>query len=173
MTCNDAGRPDSDFAGLPLGGHTAEHPKTYTPEVLAAFPNRHPEAEAWTSLLCSEFTSLCPKTGQPDFARITVNYIAGKLMVESKSMKLYLFSFRNHGAFHEDCVQMICDDLHRLLNPKFIEVVGDFHLRGGIGICPYTSHACGEERFQRLKEQRLAKYAPGAYSAPAGKLYST
>ena len=164
-------RPERDFAGLPLGEGTTDYPVSYAPEVLASFPNRHPESDAWTSLLCSEFTSLCPVTRQPDFARITVNYIAGELMLESKSMKLYLFSFRNHGAFHEDCVQTICHDLFNLLSPKFLEVAGEFTLRGGISICPYASRASGDTRFCKLREQRLSEYAPGRYTMPPGKLY--
>lgn len=73
---------------------------------------------------CPEFTSLCPITGQPDFAEIRISYIPDIKMVESKSLKLYLFSFRNHGAFHEDCVNIIMKDLIHLMNPKYIEVTG-------------------------------------------------
>ncbi len=166
------GRPDTDFTGLPLGESSTDYPTSYAPEVLATFPNQNPGADAWTSLLCSEFTSLCPVTKQPDFARIYVNYIADKLMVESKSMKLYLFSFRNHGAFHEDCVQTICDDLFELLAPKFLEVAGEFTLRGGISICPYASRAGDDTHFCALRDKRLSEYAPGRYTMPVGKLYS-
>jgi len=147
------------------------YPTTYAPEVLEAFDNKNPNEVAWTSFICTEFTSLCPKTGQPDFAKIFVNYIADKKMVESKSMKLYLFSFRNHGDFHEDCVQKICNDLWKLMNPKYLEVIGEFTPRGGIAIFPFASKACDEKSFQDLKRDRLLAYAPGKYSMELSKLY--
>lgn len=152
-------------------GEKSEVPSTYAPEVLEAFQNKNPKQVAWTSFICTEFTSLCPKTGQPDFAKIFINYIAGEKMVESKSLKLYLFSFRNHGDFHEDCVQTICNDLVRLMKPKFIEVIGEFTPRGGIAIFPYASHANSEKLFQDLKNQRILHYAPGKYSMELTKLY--
>ncbi len=152
-------------------GQQTEVPSTYAPEVLEAFQNKNPKDIAWTSFICTEFTSLCPKTGQPDFAKIFINYIAGEKMVESKSLKLYLFSFRNHGDFHEDCVQTICNDLVRLMKPKYIEVMGEFTPRGGIAIFPFASAACSEKFFQQLKEQRMLNYAPGKYSMELSKLY--
>jgi 7-cyano-7-deazaguanine reductase len=152
-------------------GEKSEVPSTYSSEVLEAFQNKNPKQLAWTSFICTEFTSLCPKTGQPDFAKIFINYIAGEKMVESKSLKLYLFSFRNHGDFHEDCVQTICNDLVRLMKPKYIEVMGEFTPRGGIAIFPYASHACSEKSFQDLKNQRLLNYAPGKYSMELSRLY--
>lgn len=152
-------------------GSSTEVPSTYAPEVLEAFANKNPDQIAWTSLICTEFTSLCPKTGQPDFAKIYVNYIAGQKMVESKSMKLYLFSFRNHGDFHEDCIQTICNDLVRLMKPKYIEVIGEFTPRGGIAIFPYANAANSEKFFQDLRQQRLLHYAPGKYSMDLSKLY--
>ena len=131
------GRKDNELKGVKLLGNTnTDYPESYSPEVLEKFPNKNPGKEAWTSFICTEFTSLCPKTGQPDFAKIFINYIADKEMVESKSLKIYLFSFRNHGDFHEDCVQKICDDLVKLLKPKYLEVQGDFTPRGGIAIFP-------------------------------------
>ncbi len=164
-------RPSGDLESLALGSHETLYPQTYAPEVLAAFPNKNPSAEAWTSFICTEFTSLCPKTHQPDFARIYINYIADKLMVESKSMKLYLFSFRNHGDFHEDCIQTICDDLTALLKPKFIEVLGEFTPRGGISIYPYASHSNNQKKLKNLREKRLAEYAPGKYTIPLKRIY--
>lgn len=143
----------------------------YDPSLLEAFDNRHPAKRAWTSLVCTEFTSLCPKTGQPDFARIFINYVADKKMVESKSLKLYLFSFRNHGDFHEDCVQTICDDLVKLMKPRFIEVLGEFTPRGGISIYPYATWAGADKDSQELRRQRVAGYAPGKYSLDLGKIY--
>lgn len=154
-----------------LGSQTTKYPETYSPEVLEAFNNKNPSKIAWTSFVCTEFTSLCPKTGQPDFAKIFINYIADKKMVESKSLKLYLFSYRNHGDFHEDCVQKICDDLVSLMKPKYIEVIGEFTPRGGIAIYPFASYANKEEVFQDLYRERLLGYAPGKYSMDLGKLY--
>ena len=147
-----------------LGHPTTDSPQTYSPQLLEAFTNTSPKGNAWTSFICNEFTSLCPKTRQPDFARLFINYIAHKKMLESKSLKLYLFSFRQHGAFHEECIQTICDDLLRLLRPKFIEVIGEFSVRGGIAIHPYVSWANKEETYQKLKEYRDFRYVPGKFS---------
>ncbi|MFM6930234.1 MAG: preQ(1) synthase [Bdellovibrio sp.] len=157
-----------DFA---LGETKTNYPETYAPEVLEAFDNKNPGKIAWTTFVCTEFTSLCPKTGQPDFAKIFINYIADKKMVESKSLKLYLFSFRNHGDFHEDCVQKICDDLVKLMKPKYIEVVGEFTPRGGIAIFPYASYAAKDKYFQELWKKRMSEYAPGKFSMELSKLY--
>ena len=86
-------------------------------------------------------------------------------------MKLYLFSFRNHGDFHEDCVQTICDDLAKLMKPQYIEVIGEFTPRGGIAIYPYASHSAKDKFFTDLRTQRLMNYAPGKYSMELSKLY--
>ena len=96
---------------LSLLGRKTEYKQDYAPEVLEAFDNKHPENDYWVRFNCPEFTSLCPITGQPDFAEIRISYIPDIKMVESKSLKLYLFSFRSHGAFHEDCVNIIMKDL--------------------------------------------------------------
>jgi 7-cyano-7-deazaguanine reductase len=152
-------------------GQKADVPNTYAPEVLEAFQNKNPKDMAWTTFICTEFTSLCPKTGQPDFAKIYINYIAADKMVESKSLKLYLFSFRNHGDFHEDCVQTICNDLVKLMKPKYLEVIGEFTPRGGIAIFPFASSANNEKFFQELKTQRFLNYAPGKYSMELSRLY--
>jgi 7-cyano-7-deazaguanine reductase len=160
-----------ELKNFSLGSEKTEYPTTYAPEVLESFLNKNPGHEAWTTFVCTEFTSLCPKTQQPDFAKIFVNYIADKKMVESKSMKLYLFSFRNHGDFHEDCVQTICNDLVKLLKPKFIEVVGEFTPRGGIAIFPYASASNGSTAFENLRRHRQMNYAPGKYTMPLQRLY--
>lgn len=165
-----AKKRENELKKFALGQETAV-PTNYAPQILEAFANKNPKNIAWTSFICTEFTSLCPKTGQPDFAKIFINYIADKKMVESKSLKLYLFSFRNHGDFHEDCVQTICNDLASLLDPKYIEVIGEFTPRGGIAIYPFASHSNKERQFQNLKEQRLLNYAPGKYSMELSKLY--
>lgn len=154
-----------------LGQKKTEYLFSYDPGLLEAFENKNPNAQAWTSFICTEFSSLCPKTGQPDFARIFVNYIADKKMVESKSLKLYLFSFRNHGDFHEDCIQKICDDLFSLMKPKYIEVIGEFTPRGGISIFPLCSRSNGEKKFEDLRNERFKNYSPGKYSCSLSKLY--
>ncbi len=165
------GRDTKELKNFALGETKTDYPQTYAPEVLEAFDNKNPGKIAWTTFVCTEFTSLCPKTGQPDFAKIFINYIADKKMVESKSAKLYLFSFRNHGDFHEDCVQTICDDLVKLLKPKYLEVVGEFTPRGGIAIFPYASYGNKEKFYQDLWQKRLSEFAPGKYSMELSKLY--
>lgn len=119
-----------------LGSGETSYPECYTPEVLEAFDNSHPEQIYEVTLDCPEFTSLCPITGQPDFGRIVIRYSPERKLVESKSLKIYLFSFRNHGAFHESCVNMIARDLFDLMRPRWIEVEGRFNARGGIAIRP-------------------------------------
>lgn len=104
--------------------------------LLEAFPNPRPGAAWIVGLDCAEFTALCPVTGQPDFGRILVDYVPDERCVESRSLKLYLFSYRNHGGFHEDCVNRIADDLAALLEPRALRVRGDFNVRGGIAIRP-------------------------------------
>lgn len=154
-----------------LGNKKTTYLFDYNPKLLESFDNKNSEKIAWTSLICSEFTSLCPKTSQPDFARVFINYIADKKMVESKSLKLYLFSFRNHGDFHEDCIQTICNDLFKLLKPKFIEIIGEFTPRGGISIFPYCCESNQSSDFKALKKSRLLNYAPGKYTTSLKKLY--
>jgi 7-cyano-7-deazaguanine reductase len=104
--------------------------------MLEAFDNPYPGSPWAVSLLCSEFTSLCPVTGQPDYGRLIVDYVPGRLCVESKSLKLYLVGFRNHGSFHEACVNKVADDLTTKLSPRYLRVYGDFNPRGGIAIRP-------------------------------------
>lgn len=135
------GRNEKELEGVSLlGNQTNVYRADYAPEVLETFPNKHPENDYFVKFNCPEFTSLCPKTGQPDFATIYISYVPGERMVESKSLKLYLFSFRNHGDFHEDCVNIIMKDLIRLMDPKYIEVWGKFTPRGGISIDPYCNY---------------------------------
>lgn len=140
---------------LSLLGRKAEYKQDYTPEVLETFDNKHPENDYWVRFNCPEFTSLCPITGQPDFAEIRISYIPDVKMVESKSLKLYLFSFRNHGAFHEDCVNIIMKDLSRLMNPKYIEVTGIFTPRGGISIYPYANYGRLGTKYEQMAAHRL------------------
>ena len=112
--------------GLRALGKKTDYRSDYAPEVLETFLNKHPENDYWVRFNCPEFTSLCPITGQPDFAEIRISYIPAERMVESKSLKLYLFSFRNHGDFHEDCVNIIMKDLIRLMDPKYIYSPGRY-----------------------------------------------
>ncbi len=119
-----------------LGNQKNEYPSEYDPGQLETFKNKFPGNDTVVELECPEFTSLCPKTGQPDFANITITYVPDQLLVESKSLKIYLFSFRNHGSFHENCVNEIAWDLYNVMKPKWIEVRGDFMPRGGISINP-------------------------------------
>ncbi len=136
-----------------LGEKKTVYPTDYAPQVLETFVNKHPEEDYLVTLNCPEFTSLCPKTGQPDFAHIIINYIPNERMVESKSLKLYLFSFRNHGDFHEDCINIIMKDLIKLMDPRYIEVYGIFTPRGGISIYPFANYA--DESHQGFKKARL------------------
>ena len=139
-------------------GRKTEYKSDYAPEVLETFDNKHPDNDYWVRFNCPEFTSLCPITGQPDFAEIRISYIPALKMVESKSLKLYLFSFRNHGDFHEDCVNIIMKDLIRLMQPKYIEVTGLFTPRGGISICPYANYGQPGRGFEELAWQRMAHH---------------
>ena len=146
--------------GLKALGNKSEYKQDYTPEVLEAFTNQHPDNDYWVQFNCPEFTTLCPITGQPDFAEIKILYIPGERMVESKSLKLYLTSFRNHGSFHEDCVNTIMKDLIRLMDPKYIEVVGLFVPRGGISIHPFANYGRPGTRFEQLAHQRFDTHQP-------------
>ncbi len=157
--------------GLTHLGNNTKYETQYNPKILEKFENKNPKNDQWVSFVCTEFTSLCPLTSQPDFARIFINYIADKHMVESKALKLYLFSFRNHGDFHEDCVQKICNDLVKLMKPKFIEVIGEFTPRGGIAIYPYSSAHNGKVKYKKIHENRQMNYKPGAYSFELGRPY--
>lgn len=127
----------SNFENLQsLGSNTTDYPTTYSPQVLEAIPFTAGAGQSIVTLHCPEFTSLCPKTAQPDFATITITYQPNDLLIESKSLKLYLFSFRNHGDFHEECIKTIANDIWNVIQPKHLEVYGDFTPRGGIKICP-------------------------------------
>lgn len=164
-------RSDKSLKNLKLGSKKTTYEFQYSAELLETFDNKNPTETAWTTFVCTEFTSLCPKTGQPDFAKVFINYIADKKMVESKSLKMYLFSFRNHGDFHEDCMQTICNDLFKLMKPKYLEVIGEFTPRGGIAIFPYCSQHNGSQQFKKLYESRLMNYSPGKYSCDLAKVY--
>ena len=144
-----------EVEGLQALGKKTEYKSDYAPEVLETFVNKHPDNDYWVQFNCPEFTSLCPITGQPDFAEIKIMYIPGERMVESKSLKLYLFSFRNHGDFHEDCVNIIMKDLIRLLDPKYIEVWGKFLPRGGLSIDPFANYGKKGTDWEKTAHYRL------------------
>ncbi len=148
-------RTNDEMPGVTLlGAAGVKYPTDYDPTILETFENKHPDNEYVVTFNCPEFTSLCPKTHQPDFGTIIIKYIPRKDMVESKSLKLYLFSFRNHGDFHEDCVNIIMKDLVKLMSPRYIEVLGRFTPRGGISIYPFANY--GDDDHQDLVKQRLA-----------------
>ena len=146
---------DRKDEGLQSLGKKTEYRQDYAPEVLETFENRHPDNDYWVRFNCPEFTTLCPITGQPDFAEIRIRYIPDRRMVESKSLKLYLFSFRNHGDFHEDCVNVIMKDLIKLMDPKYIEVTGFFTPRGGISIFPYANYGRKGTEWEKLAQYRM------------------
>ncbi|MCI1902554.1 MAG: preQ(1) synthase [Enterococcaceae bacterium] len=141
-----------------LGNQKTKYPTDYAPELLEAVKNLHQERDYFVKFNCPEFTSLCPITGQPDFATIYLSYIPDERLVESKSLKLYLFSFRNHGDFHEDCVNIIMNDLIELLHPRYIEVWGKFTPRGGLSIDPWCNWGRPESKFTEMAEYRLMNH---------------
>ena len=122
-----------------LGNQGTKYPDDYAPEVLESFENKHP-------------------------GKIKIAYIPDKRMVESKSLKLYLFSFRNHGDFHEDCMNIIMKDLIKLMQPKYIEVMGEFTPRGGIAIDPYCNYGMPGTKWEKLAEDRLFNHDMNAGS---------
>ena len=146
---------DRKNEGLQSLGRKTGYVFDYSPQVLETFSNRHADRDYWVRFNCPEFTTICPITGQPDFAEIRISYIPDHRMVESKSLKLYLFSFRNHGGFHEDTVNMILNDLIKLMDPKYIEVTGIFTPRGGISIYPYANYGRPGTKYAEMAEYRL------------------
>lgn len=148
-------RNSSELEGITLlGNQNTQYTDSYAPEVLETFVNKHQDNDYVVTFDAYEFTSKCPKTGQPDFAKIVISYIPNEKMVESKSLKLYLFSFRNRGDFHEDCINIIGKDLVKLMNPKYLEVRGIFSPRGGISIFPLYTYSNGEDKYNKLVDQR-------------------
>ena len=149
-------RNEAEKAGLSLlGNQKTVYKDTYCPEVLETFINKHPDNDYMVTFHCPEFTSLCPITGQPDFATIKIHYIPNERMVESKSLKLYLFGFRNQGDFHEDCINIIMKDLVKLMEPKYLEVKGIFTPRGGISIYPFANYGQPGTEYEKIAKTRL------------------
>jgi len=141
-----------------LGSQETNYDMNYNPSVLETFQNKHMGQDYFVKFNCPEFTSLCPITGQPDFATITISYVPDEKLVESKSLKLYLFSYRNHGDFHEDCINLILEDLVKLLEPKYIEVTGKFLPRGGISIDPYCNYGKTGTKWENVAWERLTQH---------------
>lgn len=150
-----SGRTKEELQGVGLLGNKTNYPTDYAPEVLESFINKYPGNDYFVKFNCPEFTSLCPMTGQPDFATIYISYVPDMKLVESKSLKLYLFSFRNHGDFHEDCVNIIMKDLIKLMEPKYIEVWGKFTPRGGLSIDPYANYGKPGTEWEEVAKKRM------------------
>ncbi|BEU87195.1 preQ(1) synthase [Selenomonas sp. TAMA-11512] len=141
-----------------LGSQGTTYASDYDPNLLEVFANKHPDNDYWVKFNCPEFTSLCPITGQPDFAAVYIAYVPHEKMIESKSLKLYLFSFRNHGDFHEDVVNIIMKDIIRCIDPRYIEVWGKFLPRGGISIDPYANYGRKGTKYEELAWKRFSEH---------------
>lgn len=127
----------ADLSELTLLGQATTQPG----KTLETFPNRHPNRNYTITLTTDEFTCVCPATGQPDFAQITIQYIPDQRIVESKSLKLYFWSFREEGVFHEHVTNVILDDLVAALDPRWCRVTAEFSVRGGIAITVQAEHS--------------------------------
>jgi 7-cyano-7-deazaguanine reductase len=153
-----------------LGRPTAQYPKSPTSKTLETFPNRYATRRFWIRFDCPDFTSVCPITGQPDFAHITIEYIPNALCIETKSLKFYLASYRNTGSFNEEIINRILDDVVTVCQPRQAIVYGDFAARGGISIsvdARYPDDATGEHtresiRARSERENGLSRGLPGA-----------
>ena len=143
----DGNSSNKRFEGLSLLKHSKTSPPDNPGEaVLETFDNTHPDRGYEIVFDCPEFTSICPVTGQPDFGKITITYVPNAQCVESKSLKLFLFSFRNHGAFHEEVVNLILDRIVAACGPRRAEVLGEFRPRGGIAIKVKASYPDRSDR---------------------------
>ena len=161
-------RADDQLPNASLGKRR-DNVYSYRPDLLEAVPfagDAHaPEESPWVTMHALRFTSLCPVTGQPDWAEVTINYLPALHLVESKSLKEYLGSFRMHGDFHEDVCRIFCDDLVNLLSPNYLEVIGCFDSRGSIAIWPYVQYAASNNpEAQEIRKHRRLNYVPGAYA---------
>lgn len=154
-----AGRDENTLTDLTLlGNQKTTYTYEYDPSILESVDNMHTDRDFFVKFNCPEFTSLCPMTGQPDFATMYISFIPDKKLVESKSLKLYLFSFRNHGDFHEDCVNIIMNDLIKLIEPRYVEVWGKFTPRGGLSIDPYCNYGKPGTKYEKMAEHRLMNH---------------
>ncbi len=154
-----AGRDEATLSDLTLlGNQNTKYAYEYNPDVLESVDNMHVGRDYFVKFNCPEFTSLCPMTGQPDFATMYISFIPDQKLVESKSLKLYLFSFRNHGDFHEDCVNIIMNDLIKLIEPRYIEVWGKFTPRGGLSIDPYCNYGKPGTKYEQMADHRMMNH---------------
>ncbi|WP_246142948.1 preQ(1) synthase [Pasteuria penetrans] len=147
---------DGDIGGLRALGRKTVYSQQYDPQLLESVPNQNRDFEYVVKLNTPEFTTLCPQTGQPDYASLCIRYIPDAHLVERKSLKLYLVSFRNYGDFHENCVVVILKDLRRLLDPQYIEVWGNFLPRDGVSIDPYANFGRPGTAWADMAKARLA-----------------
>lgn len=146
-------------------GKIRDTPYTYTPSLLESIPfaiaSQFDGLQNWVSLRCLRFSSLCPVTGQPDWAELDIHYIPEAHILESKALKEYLNSFRMHGDFHEDVCRIIVRDLVKSCNPQYLEIHGRFDSRGSIAIWPFVQWAqVDNEKMQSLLQQRMINYDP-------------
>lgn len=141
-----------------LGNQDVSYKFDYNPNILEAVDNDYSNRDYFIKFNCPEFTTLCPMTGQPDFATMYISYIPDKKIVESKALKLYLFSYRNYGGFHEASVNMIMDDIIKLIQPRYIEVWGKFLPRGGISIDPYCNYGRPGTSYEKMAQKRMEQH---------------
>ena len=147
----------TDVSGLSQLGTKVDTPESPEKAVLEKVPNGNAGTDYVVRFTAPEFTSLCPMTGQPDFAHIVIDYIPGDFLVESKSLKLFLQSFRNHGAFHEDCSVYIAKRLVELLQPKWLRIGAYWYPRGGIPIDVFWQSGAPPQDLW-LPDQGVASY---------------
>lgn len=141
-----------------LGNQNITYSADYNPEILETFDNQNQEKDYFVKFNIPEFTCLCPITSQPDFAKVYISYVPDIKMVESKSLKLYMFSFRNHGDFHERTANIIADDLIKLMDPKYLEVTMKYTPRGGISIDPYVNYGKKGTKYEQMAKERMMKH---------------
>lgn len=147
-------RKEVEILNLKLGKNV-EAPTGYDPTVLDCFDNRRPDITYWVKFNSPELIAICPMTHLPDLANVVIQYVPDKKLVESKSLKLYLTSFHNHGIFHEDLVLTIATDLIKLMDPYYLEVYGRFMPRGGISIDPYYNYGKEGTRWVEVAQSRF------------------
>ena len=154
-------RTQTELGGLTLlGNQHTSYAADYAPEVLEAFDNKHPGNDYFVKFICPEFTSLCPMTGQPDFATLTLDYIPEARCVELKSLKLYIWSFRNEGCYHEAVTNRILDDLVQALEPRFMRLTAKFFVRGGIFTNVVAEHR--QPGWESAPQVDLAQFPPNS-----------
>ena len=144
--------------GISHLGKKTKYRFSYDPSLLESFANKNPRSVQWVSLVCTEFTSLCPITGQPDFAHLVIDYAPDGWLIESKSLKLYLGSYRNHGGFHEDTTVAIGKRIVETASPRWLRIGGYWYPRGGIPIDVFWQTGPAPENLW-LPDQGVAPYA--------------